>query len=937
MTPFDIVQTTPLVGGLTVALAAACVSQPPPGRDASLDGADAAEDIAPPEDRGFLPPYTDPFGCDPAPTPPPLDEPLDASEARAGQVRFERELLGGEGAAGRVGHFRLYNSRVRFIVQGRAEPGTALRSTGYNLFGGNLLDADRVRPAGAMGHDLLREAFPLFGYRVATVDEVTVRCDGSGGRPAVVRVIGRDAATGILGQLDVLARDRRARVVTHYILRPDSDVLEVRTEAQSLAHSRLSNVQTGDFLGFGAALTFFTDPTGFGNAARATTPLAWLAAASDPGEGGRRVSYALGPATGTMSVPLVDASGTVGLYATVDSDGEVPAVFTRYVSVGTGDVASAVEPLLRRRGDPYGILAGETTPGALVYAFRDPYEPGASARMSARADEAGRYRMPLSAGRYAVLATDAGRARGAAVTVTVTDGAEVRADPVAGATGTVVLDVAALEGSDARVRVPMKVSLRGVSVEAPDAQLGELEGERESYRLHRAIYAHTGQERVRVKPGRYQAIVSRGTEYDAVTLDLDVPADGEATLRADLRRVVDTTGYVSADLHQHTVGSLDSGRSLCGRVLENVAEGLEFAATTDHDNVTDYGPCIASLGLGRWFGAMMGNEVSVIGVGHFNAYPLALDPRDPTALVGAQLWAGRSPQQLFDRLRAEPSDPIVHLSHPRSTGLKGYFTSLGLDPVTLETPRDLATGWEAVEVNESLGEPAEFLARNVEALRARARRDAAGIATLHDWFAFLRRGDHVCALGNSDTHGRNGGSGWPHNLVRVGTDAPSEVSPAALRTAIRGQRVLVASGIVVRMRVGGVERMGWQEVVRPAPGGEVALEVEVQAPGWVSPRSLVLYENGRPVSLTPMGSGVFLGREATAETDPFVLTLTPTSPGAEGARRLRATVRLRPTRDAFYVAVARGGELSPVGAGNAFGYTNPVYVDVEGDGWRPSP
>jgi hypothetical protein len=37
------------------------------------------------------------------------------------------------------------------------------------------------------------------------------------------------------------------------------------------------------------------------------------------------------------------------------------------------------------------------------------------------------------------------------------------------------------------------------------------------------------------------------------------------------------------------------------------------------------------------------------------------------------------------------------------------------------------------------------------------------------------------------------------------------------------------------------------------------------------------------------------------------------------------------------VVLARGGSLSPVGSGSAIGYTNPVYVDVDGNGWQPTP
>lgn len=914
-----------------VALAAACTNGPS-ATDASPDAADATLD-GPNDALSELPPYVDPYACPLRAEAPPLDEPLDAMEARAGVVRREAELLGGEGAAGRVGHLKIYNSRVRFIVQGRVGASGEARAVGYSLYGGNLLDADRTRARGAMGHDLLRETFPAVAFRVSTVQEVAVACDGSNGRPAAIRVLGVDAPSRIVNVLDSLARPQDLRVVTHYILRPGSDVLEVVTEAQSLTGRAIPSVATGDFLGFGSALSIFNPATGFGSASRATIPLTWLAAVSDPGEGERRVSYAIAPATGALAVPVVDASGTVGLYDAVSAPEGGVVRFTRYFSVGDGDVTSAVEPVLRARGEALGTVVGTTTAEALVYAYSAPYAPGAVVRSLARAAMDGRFRMVLPPGRYDLLAVDRGRSRGAPVSVTVERDRETSASPGTGATGTLALDLGVLDAGGMRLRAPMKVSLRGVDVEAPDGAMGDLEGEREAYGLHRAIFSVAGDERIAVKPGRYRAIVSRGDAYDVALVDVDVPSGGQVTLRADLRPVLDTAGMVSADFHQHTVGSIDSGRTLCNRVIENVAEGLEYAASTDHDNVTDLLPCVRALGLSSWFNAMRGNEISVVGVGHFNAYPLTPSSADPFALIGAQYWAGLEPQALFDKVRREAGGPILHVSHPRSNGLKGYFTSIALDPITLTAMRQpLATGWEAIEVNESLGDPEDFVASNDAALQQRARRDGSTVPVLRDWFSLLSRGERICALGNSDTHGRNNGSGYPRNYLVLGEDRPERVTEDMVRRAIRAQRVLVSNGAIVRLRTGGVTRLGRDDVLRATREG-VVFELDVQAAPWVDLRTLVLYENGRPVALVSDGRGGFT-TSATAPNGAWTLPLGPAAPGRDGVVRLRAMVRARPTVDSYYVAVVRGASLAPVGAGEAFGYNNPTYVDVDGDGWR---
>jgi hypothetical protein len=129
------------------------------------------------------------------------------------------ELVGGEGAYAQVDRaFVLVNDRVRFALQG---PGVAV---GYDLYGGNLIDADRVRPRGEPGHDLLRETFPIVGLRVPSATRMEVVCDGTGGAPAVLRVVGEDMPSGVLPQLDSLAAPIGSTITTDYLLAPGSPV-----------------------------------------------------------------------------------------------------------------------------------------------------------------------------------------------------------------------------------------------------------------------------------------------------------------------------------------------------------------------------------------------------------------------------------------------------------------------------------------------------------------------------------------------------------------------------------------------------------------------------------------------------------------------------------------------------------------------------------------
>ncbi len=86
--------------------------------------------------------------------PPPLDlsERLAPGQVRAGRVVKPEDLIGGRTAKGRVGDYKIYNSRVAFIVQ---DAGLA---SGYKRYGGVPVDADVVRPEGEPGRSQLGRA-----------------------------------------------------------------------------------------------------------------------------------------------------------------------------------------------------------------------------------------------------------------------------------------------------------------------------------------------------------------------------------------------------------------------------------------------------------------------------------------------------------------------------------------------------------------------------------------------------------------------------------------------------------------------------------------------------------------------------------------------------------------------------------------------------------
>lgn len=873
-------------------------------------------------------------GC--AAPPLPLDELLGAGQARAGKVTRDSELIGGPVAYARSGDvYKLYNSQVRFLVQ---DAGT---SVGLDLYGGNLIDADLVRPGddGRNGNDLFRETFPIVGLRVPQPTAIEVVADGTKGGAAHLRVRATDGPAGILPQLDAIAHELGGEITTDYVLEPDVPYLRITTTYRAPPDQRLDSLILGDFLSFGASLSILSPENGFTGDA---SEVSFIASA------GRGTSYGYVFPDGNLQLPLVDASGTVTMLKNVPLAPGDSVDVTRYLVVGGGDPASVARAMYGLRGLRTVQLSGVVRDGdgapvrsGHVTLFRAPYGPASNAVSQADIGPDGGYALHVPPGDYVAVTGAIGRLRGAPQAVALADAARV--DLTLGAAGFATLDIAEAGPDGTRVPVPAKVSFLGLDVEAPDPRFGDDPTEREHNGVHAVAMTPDGRGRVAVKPGRYDVVVSRGPEYEIERLrGIVVPADrggrGDAVaIRADLRHVVDTAGFISGDYHQHTQGSIDSPVPLRDRVIENMAEGVEFPASTDHDNITDYRPHIAALGAGAFIGAMPGDEISVNGLGHFNAYPMSVDAQNPYAKVGAKLWAGLSIPAMVDRVRrGEPGDVIVHISHPRSKSIMGYFNSVHFDPTTGESDEPI-DAFDAIEVNGELGRPEDHLADNDATVHRRAMQGApSGIPTLRDFFGLLNRGRRVCALGNSDSHGRNDSLGYPRNylLVGPGRDDPARVAAADVVAAIRGGRVIVSSGPFVTVSIDGRMAFGRDQAISVTDPTRLALTVRVQAPSWVPVSTIEVYENGRPLPLRRAGMGALEAVAPGTAGASYAAAILPDEGG--GAQRFSGTVRVAPTRDAYYVVVVRGaGSLLPVAGGASYAYTNPIYVDVGGDGWTP--
>jgi len=357
----------------------------------------------------------------------------------------------------------------------------------------------------------------------------------------------------------------------------------------------------------------------------------------------------------SVHVPFV-ASAFTGVFqvlppALLGNDGrpggEDEFTFTRYFMVGHGDVASITEVAMGILGEDTGELTGELTEAGT----RDPVghasvfvldDAGAKVTQMST-DNGGRFRAgALRPGRYTLVPVDHARHPGEGVEVEV----------VAGKTTHQLLTVDALATIAVTVtepgvgRVPAKVSIVGTYDAANagvdpkthlfDLSLGEPiyftdmvddEADDASTRQYLEAFEYTanGVVDVPVRPGTYTVYVSRGLEYGRFDqANVTVEPGQTLHLSAELERQVDTTDYIAADFHLHTVYSLDSHHPLDEAITGYAAEGVEFAVSTDHNFVVDYTPVIADLGLEQHINSMIGLELTTIDRGHFNGFPLRL-------------------------------------------------------------------------------------------------------------------------------------------------------------------------------------------------------------------------------------------------------------------------------------------------------------------------
>jgi hypothetical protein len=441
---------------------------------------------------------------------------------------------------------------------------------------------------------------------------------------------------------------------------------------------------------------------------------------------------------------------------------------------------------------------------------------------------------------------------------------------------------------------------------------------------------------------RIQTYVAEGVEFFAAT-DHDVLTDFAPTVETmgvtewvQTSVGVETTTvelghYLGFPLQRKWLGDVGGAFDWTGATSKEIVQALR-----DAGDAAGTDPVV-----------FIGHPRSGI-LGYFDQYGL------DTYAGAVPFTKGDPPQYAFSQ------DPIDIIFRTASPLLDVSNFTLDIDALELFTGKELFTVRtptvpEVVALRDrGEGDMYQWLVRTLEEQQAledgiyTLQSDVLG--SLDDWMAITNLGARITALGNSDTHGTSSiEAGCPRNYVMSSTDSPGFIDDQAVADAVKDHRVVASFGPFVEMFID--DGMIGDEIVAD---GDIDITVEVQAPSWVDIDRVAIYENGGVIAEFAVEEG----------TDPQY--------------RYRHTFTHTPTKDSWYVAIVSGdGPMDPVFtqedipmvqlddvvaevlgvvpavtalAGDSvsdvtprprtyvitpFALTNPIWVDIDGDGWTP--
>ncbi len=515
---------------------------------------------------------------------------------------------------------------------------------------------------------------------------------------------------------------------------------------------------------------------------------------------------------------------------------------------------------------------------------------------AAYTDMQGKATFALPQGRYTLVVSQIGRAtKEAPVDVASEASVSIEVGPLS----QVTFNVTDAEGKPS----PCKVQFVGIAG-TPEPDLGPIQRANGCRNLY---FSPNGKFTVALPPGKYYLIISRGPEYDAVYRYLNLNEGQTARVSARLVRVVDSKGWISADFHNHSSESGDNTTETESRITCLAAEGVEFAASTEHNRIQTYRHRLKALGLEKIMATSDGIELtdSPGSLNHQNAFPLKIKPgmQDGGApLTDADVLT--QIKRLYDH--DDKSEKLVQQNHPDIGWL--FYDKDG------DGQQD--AGFRTFEFTHVI----EIWATNILAMQpTTGTGNNLRNNRIFNWLQLLNQGFRLPGVANTDAHYCFHDSGAIRNYVKSSTDDPAKIDEMEVVRQSKKGRIIMTNGPVMEVLFNG-SLPGDEVKVR---NGKGTLRVRVQCANWLDVDRVQVLVNGRP--------------------DPKLNFTRASHPHyfRDGVVKFDQNIPVTLEQDAHIIVVAIG-ESATVGpimgqrGETPIAISNPIYVDVNGDGFQPN-
>ena len=466
--------------------------------------------------------------------------------------------------------------------------------------------------------------------------------------------------------------------------------------------------------------------------------------------------------------------------------------------------------------------------------------------------------------------------------------------------------------------------LTGYSITGADGPLPE----------HRVSDVHlTGEamdpRHIYLADGDYTVYATRGPEYEVTTTALSVRDGQDRTLQIAVpARAVKTQNHIAADFHVHAAPSLDNAFSTVKRVRTFVAEHGEVMVAAEHDTIFDFNPLVKQMGVADQMISITGTEVTStqrtarapFSIGHMNFFPLT--PKPHAHKRGLPNHENRRTRSVLDDMHVHYDDPVAQLNHPRKTldltgketpddyvemiGDEQFFDHMGVaaHPYNPHRPITSAPNNSLIDPDPITGtRDIDFDVMEILNGTQDYRPDRVA-ATRQDWLSLVSQGIKLAASANSDSHNKWQQVALPRNMVRVGRDTIAAFSIRRFTNAIRSGAFYGTTGPFMELTLGGAQ------IGETHQGRNPILRGRIFSADWARADTLRVQLNGKTMHTLRLAPN---GR--------FELPLEFAADGY-------VTIEAEGEAQDIYQAIYPG--FFP------YVYSNPIYVDADGDGaWTP--